>query len=56
MDGVAQAADPGRGTGLTVNPIMRLDQFKGKTLNTSIQDKVGGSVSFYDSRVKLVHA
>ena len=56
VDGVSQEFDPGRGAGLTVNPIMRLDQFKGKTLNTSIQDKVGGSVSFYDSRVKLAHA
>ncbi len=55
-DGVPQGADPSRGTGIQVNPIMRLDQFKGKVLNTSIQDKVGGSVSFYDSRVKLVKA
>ena len=54
VDGVPQGYDRSRGTGLTVNPIMRLDQFKGKVLNTSIQDKVGGSVSFYDSRVKLV--
>lgn len=54
VDGVSQGYDRSRGTGLTVNPIMRLDQFKGKVLNTSIQDKVGGSVSFYDSRVKLV--
>lgn len=56
VDGVAQGADPSRGTGIQVNPIMRLDQFKGKVLNTSIQDKIGGSVSFYDSRVKLVKA
>ena len=56
VDGVAQPADPSRGAGLTVNPIMRLDRFKGKTLNAPMQDKVGGSVSFYDSRVKLVHA
>jgi anaerobic selenocysteine-containing dehydrogenase len=56
VDGVAHPADPSRGTGLTVNPIMRLDQFKGRVLNTSIQDKVGGSVSFFDSRVNLVKA
>jgi anaerobic selenocysteine-containing dehydrogenase len=56
VDGVAQGADPGRASGLTVNPIMRLDQFKGRVLNTSIQDRVGGSVSFYDSRVRLVKA
>ena len=56
VDGVTQGADPSRGTGIQVNPILRLDQFKGKILNTSIQDKVGGSVSFYDSRVKLVKA
>jgi len=53
---VPQGADPSRGAGLSPNPIMRLDQFKGKVLNTSLQDKVGGSVSFYDSRVKLVKA
>ncbi|MBI2528411.1 MAG: molybdopterin-dependent oxidoreductase [Candidatus Rokubacteria bacterium] len=56
VDGVAHPADPSRGTGLTVNPIMRLDQFKDRVLNTSIQDKVGGSVSFSDTRVKLVKA
>ncbi len=56
VDGVAQGYDPSRGTGLTVNPIMRRDQFKGRTLNTSLQDKVGGSVSFYDTRVNLVKA
>ena len=56
VDGVTQGHDPGRGTGLTVNPIMRLDQFKGRVANTSLQDKVGGSVSFYDTRVKLVKA
>ncbi len=56
VDGVRQAADPSRGTGLTVNPIMRLDQFRGRVLNTSLQDKVGGSVSFSDSRVRLVKA
>jgi anaerobic selenocysteine-containing dehydrogenase len=56
VDGVAQGADPSRGAGLSPNPIMRLDQFKGRILNTSIQDKVGGSVSFSDSRVKLMKA
>jgi anaerobic selenocysteine-containing dehydrogenase len=56
VDGVTQGYEPSRGTGLSPNPIMRLDQFKGKVLNTSIQDKVGGSVSFSDSRVKLVKA
>ncbi len=54
VDGVTQGADPSRGTGLSPNPIMRLDQFKGRGLSVSIQDKVGGSVSFSDSRVKLV--
>ncbi len=56
VDGVVQGTDPSRGTGLSPNPIMRLDQFRGKVLNTSLQDKVGGSVSFSDSRVKLVKA
>ncbi len=56
VDGVRQGFDASRSTGLTVNPIMRLDQYKGKVLNTSIQDKVGGSVSFNDSRVRLVKA
>jgi hypothetical protein len=53
---VSQGADPSRGTGITVNPIMRRDQFKGRDLNGPMQDKVGGSVSFSDSRVKLVKA
>ncbi|MBI4013194.1 MAG: molybdopterin-dependent oxidoreductase [Candidatus Rokubacteria bacterium] len=56
VDRAAQDFDPGRAAGLTVNPIMRRDQFKGRVLNTSLQDKVGGSVSFYDTRVKLVKA
>ena len=56
VNGARQGFDASRGAGLAVNPIMRLDQFKGKVLNTSIQDKVGGSVSFYDTRVKVVKA
>lgn len=54
VDGVPQGYDPSRGLGIQVNPIMRRDQFKGRDLNGPMQDKVGGSVSFHDSRVKLV--
>lgn len=54
VDGVTQGYDPSRGAGIQANPIMRLDQFKGRVLNSPIQDKVGGSVAFNDSRFKLM--
>jgi tetrathionate reductase subunit A len=50
-DGTQQDYDPSRGAGITVNPIMRLDPILG---NVSLQDKVGGSCAFYDTRVNIV--
>jgi anaerobic selenocysteine-containing dehydrogenase len=51
VDGVDSAFDATRGNGLTVNPIMRVDPVLG---NTTLQDKIGGSASFYDTRVRVV--
>lgn len=49
-DGVQQPSDPSRSLGLQVNPIMRLDPHLG---DISLQDKVGGSCSFNDTRVAI---
>ncbi len=43
--------DARRGTGIHANAVMRLDDY---LKNTCMLDKVGGSVSFYDTKVKLV--
>jgi tetrathionate reductase subunit A len=43
--------DPRRATGVHANAAMRLDDY---LKNTCLLDPVGGSVSFYDSKVKLV--
>ncbi len=43
--------DPRRGRGLCANPILLLDEGM-KT--TGLTDPIGGSASFYDTRVKLV--
>ena len=51
LDGKVVPGDPRRGGGIHANSAMRLDD----TLkNTCLLDPVGGSVSFYDSKVKLV--
>jgi anaerobic selenocysteine-containing dehydrogenase len=50
IDGVAQSFDPSRGAGLQPTLIMRRDATLG---NVALQSKVGGSVSFYDTRVKI---
>jgi len=50
QDGVNQATDPTRTMGISANPIMRLDPVLG---DVSLQDKIGGSCSFYDTRVKV---
>lgn len=42
--------DPTRGSGLNSNLVMRRDQYNA---NTSLQDPVGGSVCFFDSRVQV---
>ncbi len=51
IDGVKVPGDPRRGTGVHANAAMALDPHLG---NVSLQDLVGGSVSFYDSFVQLV--
>jgi len=42
--------DPTRGSGITANLIMRRDQYN---VNTTLQDPVGGSASFLDTRVQI---
>lgn len=50
IDGTVQPHDPSRGAGIQPNLIMRRDA---RVTNVSLQSKVGGSVSFYDTRVKV---
>lgn len=50
VNGADVAHDPTRGKGLTVNSIMRLDPVLG---NVTLQDKIGASASFYDTRVQV---
>lgn len=45
--------DKSRGKGVNINYTMRLDDSIG---NVCLQDKIGGSCSFYDSRVKVEKA
>jgi anaerobic selenocysteine-containing dehydrogenase len=53
IDGKLVKGDARRATGVHANAAMRVDDhFK----NTCMVDLVGGSVSFYDTRVKLVKA
>ena len=51
VDGTVIKADPKRGGGIHANAAMWVDPY---LKNTCMIDKVGGSVSFYDTRVKLV--
>jgi hypothetical protein len=51
IDGSRIPADPRRATGVHANAAMRVDDY---FLNTCMVDLVGGSVSFYDTRVKVV--
>src|SRR6266540_4258635 len=51
IDGTAVKADPRRQGGIHANAAMWIDP---NLKNTCMLDKVGGSVSFYDTRVKLV--
>lgn len=52
-NGSANDYDSSRGTGLSPNQVMRLDPVLG---NVSLQDKIGGSCSFYDTWVKVERA
>jgi tetrathionate reductase subunit A len=51
IDGERVAGDPRRGTGVHANAAMAVDPH---LKNVCLQDLVGGSVSFYDSPVRLV--
>jgi len=51
IDGKKIKGDPRRATGVHANAAMRLDDY---LKNTCLLDPVGGSVSFYDTKVKLI--
>lgn len=51
IDGKKIKGDPRRATGVHANAAMRLDDY---LKNTCLFDPIGGSVSFYDTKVKLV--
>ena len=51
VNGVASDSDPSRGVGIASNPIMRADP---QLPNVALQDKLGGSVSFYNTRIDVV--
>jgi len=50
IDGILVKGDKRRATGVHANAAMRLDDY---LKNTCLLDPVGGSVSFYDSKVRL---
>jgi anaerobic selenocysteine-containing dehydrogenase len=51
IDGVRVPGDPRRARGVHGNAAMRVDEF---LKNTCLVDPVGGSTSFYDTRVNVV--
>lgn len=51
IDGKKIKRDERRGRGIHANAVLRLDPVLG---NTPLEDLTGGSVSFYDTRVKIV--
>jgi len=51
VDGVTIHGDPDRGRGVHLNPVLRTDP---TLTNTCLEDLVGGSAVFYDTRVRLV--
>jgi tetrathionate reductase subunit A len=53
IDGKVVKGDPRRATGVHANAAMWVDPH---LKNTCMLDPVGGSVSFYDTKVKLVKA
>ena len=50
VNGANTEADPARGVGIAANPIMRTDPHKS---NVALQDKIGGSASFFNTRVEV---
>ncbi len=53
VDGTLISGDPRRGIGLCSNPLMLLDE---GTQTTCLTDPIGGSASFYDTKVKVERA
>ncbi len=53
VDGQVVKGDPRRGTGIVPNPSMRVDPALG---DVCLTDPIGGSASFYDTRVKVEKA
>ncbi len=51
IDGIVVKGDPRRATGVHANAAMWVDPY---LKNTCMLDPVGGSVSFYDTKVKLI--
>jgi hypothetical protein len=51
IDGQLIQGDPRRATGVHANAAMRIDDY---LKNTCLLDPVGGSVSFYDTKVRLL--
>ena len=51
VDGLRIPGDPARGRGTHLNPVLRTDPV---LPNTCLEDIVGGSAVFYDTRVRLV--
>jgi tetrathionate reductase subunit A len=51
VNGTNTAYDASRGTGINANVVMRADPV---FPNVTLQDRVGGSASFYDTRVEVV--
>ncbi len=50
INGATMAHDPSRGAGIQPTQIMRTDR---RYANVSLQDPIGGSVSFYDTWVRV---
>jgi len=50
VDGKKTGFDPGRGKGVCLNPVRRLDPVLGDVV---LQDKIGGSCSFSETRVRI---
>lgn len=55
IDGTTIDADASRGTGITANPIMRVDPWCEATgaAPVTLQDRVGGSCAFYATKVRV---
>ncbi|NOZ01608.1 MAG: molybdopterin-dependent oxidoreductase [Deltaproteobacteria bacterium] len=50
VDGTQVKADARRAKGLSINPVLRTDPVLG---NVTLQDPIGGSASYYDTKVRV---